>query len=447
MRHLAISALLTAFVVVFSSTVYAADETVNRAKQQLDSGRAQEAYDLLKPLQAQRAGDPDFDFILGASALALGKNTEAVFALERVLAVQPNNGPARTLIARAYFNLKETDTAKREFENVKKQQQTVPPEVSETIDRFLDAIARIEESKRTAIHGFVEFGFGYDTNVNSALSDGTVAIPALGGLPFTFSGSSAKQGDGFLTFGGGVGITHPITKQLTIFGGLAYQNKTNFNKDDFSTYAYDLNLGLGYVVDSETFSLTAQLNSFFVDNPQLYANSFRDAVGAMAQWQHDFDSRNQMSFFAQYSSLTFPDQTGRAVNRYVGGAGYAHAFGKGAIVAYAGLYGGTEREKDSRFPEVGNNLYGGRLGAQWNINTQFSAYASASAERRKYGGPEPFFGYDRKDTQYGAGAGLIYTPKKNLHFTPQIIWTDNRSNVPFDKFDRTIYQIIFRQDI
>jgi tetratricopeptide (TPR) repeat protein len=447
MRHVRTSALLVSVALFFASIAFAADETVSSAKQKLDSGHAQEAYDLLKPLQATRAGDPEYDFVLGSAALALGKNTEAVFALERVLAVQPDSGPARALIARAYFNLKETETAKREFENVKKQQQTVPPAVSETIDRFLDAIARIEESKRTAIHGFVEIGIGYDTNVNSALADSQVAIPAFGGLPITVASASTKQSDGFLTFGGGVNITHPITNQLTIFGGLAYQNKTNFNKDDFSSYAYDLNLGLGYVVNSETLSLTAQLNSFFVDNTQLYHNAYRDAVGAMAQWQHDFDSRNQMSVYAQYSSLTYPDQTGRAVNRYVGGAGYAHAFGKGAIITYAGLYAGTEREKDSQFPEVGNNLYGGRLGAQWNINTQFAAYANVSAERRKYGGPEPFFGYDRKDTQYGAGTGVIYTPMKNLHLTPQIIWTDNRSNVPFDKFDRTIYQIIFRHDI
>ena len=80
------------------------------------------------PLQSDRAGDPEYDFLLGSAALGIGKNTEAVFALERVLAVQPNSAPARALIARAYFNLKETETARREFENVKKQD--VPPEVS-----------------------------------------------------------------------------------------------------------------------------------------------------------------------------------------------------------------------------------------------------------------------------------------------------------------------------
>ena len=67
------------------------------------------------------------------------------------------------------------DTAKREFENVKKQE--VPLEVSAIIDRFLDAITRAKESERTVIRGFVEFGIGYDTNVNSATAENQAAIP------------------------------------------------------------------------------------------------------------------------------------------------------------------------------------------------------------------------------------------------------------------------------
>src|SRR5258708_19957927 len=169
MRHLRKFALTLSLVIVFPMAALAADDILLRAKQQLDNGNAQGAYNLLIPLQSERAGDPDFDFVLGSSALELGKNTEAVFALERVLALQPNSAPARAQIARAYFNLKEIETAKREFENVKKQD--VPPTVPATIDRFLDAIARVEQADRTVIHGFVEVGIGYDTNVNSATAD------------------------------------------------------------------------------------------------------------------------------------------------------------------------------------------------------------------------------------------------------------------------------------
>ena len=445
MRYLRQFAVLLALVAVFPLTALAVDDVLSQAKQQLNGGDAQGAYNMLIPLQSARAGDPDFDFLLGSAALALGKNTEAVFALERVLAVKPDSAPARALIARAYFNLKEIETSKREFENVKKQD--VPPEVSATIDRFLDAILRVEESQRTVIHGFVEIGMGYDTNVNSATADNQVAVPAFGGAIFTLAPTATKLSDKFISFGGGLNIQSPVSKQLALFGGLAYQNRTNLNESDFSTYDYDANLGLSYRWDRDTFTLVGQFNSFWVDDTKLYSDAYRNAAGATAQWQHDFDSRNQVSVFLQYSDLTYPGQNIRDADRYIGGAGYAHAFGRGALITYLGLYGGAEKVKDDSVPQLGNDIYGARLGAQWNLNEKFALFANGSAERRKYGGPDPFFNVDRKDTQYSASGGLIFVPLKNVHITPQVSWTDNRSNISINQFDRVIYQVVYRQDM
>lgn len=445
MRHLRQFALLLTFAIIFPLSVSAADDLLLNARQQLDNGNAQAAYNLLIPLQSTRAGDPDFDFLLGSAALALGKNTEAVFALERVLAVQPNSAPARAQIARAYFNLKETEGAKREFENVRKQD--VPPEVSATIDRFLDAIMRVEESERTVIRGFVEVGIGYDTNVNSATADNQVAIPAFGGLVFTLAPTATKLDDEFISFGGGLSFQHPFSKRLALFGGLAYQNRTNIHEDDLSTYYYDANLGLSYRWDRDTFTLAGQYNSFWVDDPQVYSDAYRNASGVTGQWQHDFDSRNQISVFLQYSDLVYPSQQIRDADRYVGGAGYAHAFGRGTVITYLGLYGGTEKAKADNVPQLGHDIYGARFGAQWNLNEKYSLFANASGEQRKYGGPDPFFLVDRKDAQYSASGGLIIVPKKNLRITPQVSWTDNRSNIDVNRFDRVIYQITLRQDM
>jgi len=146
---------LLALCIFLAAPVFAADELVLKAKKYMDENNPQAAYDLLVPLQSERAGDPEYDYLLGVAALGIGHNTEAVFALERVLAVQPNSAPARAQIARAYFALKETDTAKREFENVKKQD--VPPEVRTTIDRYLHRKAQKENQHD-----------GYDNSSRSA---------------------------------------------------------------------------------------------------------------------------------------------------------------------------------------------------------------------------------------------------------------------------------------
>ncbi len=423
-----------------------ADEMLSSAKRLLDGGNPQAAYNLLLPLQSERAGDPDYDFLLGSAAFQLGKNTEAVFALERVLAVRPDAAPARALIARAYFNLKETQTAKREFENVRKQE--LPPEVSLTIDRFLDAIERIEDAQRVTIRGYIEVGGGYDSNVNSATSDATVAVPAFGGLIFNLAGSSQEQSDGYLSFGGGVNISGPATRRLSMFGSVSYVNKTNIDEDDFSTYSYDLTAGVSYKLDRDTFTLGAQLGHFFVDNPQLYRNAYREALGGILQWQHDFNARNQVSAFAQYAQLRYPDQHARDVDRFVGGLGYAHAFGRrGGFITHFGVYGGAEEEKDELFPQLGHDLYGVRIGAQQFLSEKFTIFLSASAEKRDYHGPDPFFSVDREDKQYNASAGLHITPIKNLRLTPQVSWIDNQSNIPINEFDRWVVSLTLRHDL
>src|SRR5690242_14276286 len=94
------SALLVATVLIWCAcSAQAADDLLVKAKALLDANHPQAAFNLLAPLQAQRAGDPDYDYLLGVAALDLGRNTEAVFALERVLAVRPDNAPARAQIA------------------------------------------------------------------------------------------------------------------------------------------------------------------------------------------------------------------------------------------------------------------------------------------------------------------------------------------------------------
>ncbi len=58
-----------------------------------------------------------------------------------------------------------------------------------------------------------------------------------------------------------------------------------------------------------------------------------------------------------------------------------------------------------------------------------------------------FFLTDRVDKQYNASAGMIFVPRKGLRITPQVNWTDNKSNITVYQFDRTIYQVVLRQDI
>jgi tetratricopeptide (TPR) repeat protein len=114
------------------------DELTDRARALLEQRRASEAYALLIPHESTRAGEVEYDYLLAIAANDTGEHERAVFALERVLALDPRNHLARAEIARAYLALGERDAARREFETVRSQ--SIPEQAKASIERLLAAI-------------------------------------------------------------------------------------------------------------------------------------------------------------------------------------------------------------------------------------------------------------------------------------------------------------------
>src|SRR3989442_2030438 len=254
-----------------------ADEITDRARRLLQEKNPQAAYVLLEPLESQRAGDPEYDYLLGIAALDSGERERAVFALERVLAVNPNPAQARAEIARAYFEMGEKENAKREFENVRASN---PPEaVKQTIDRYLSAL----EAGPTRFSGFVELGFGHDSNVNSATSANQIAIPALGGIVAALAPSGVKQSDNFATAGGGLNYVYGFSPESAVLAGVAANGKFNRQHGAFDTATVDGNLGLR--LSRATEPLTAGYQG---QDCQVNHDDFRTTNDAEAQWQHNY---------------------------------------------------------------------------------------------------------------------------------------------------------------
>jgi outer membrane protein len=420
-----------------------ADEVLDRAKQLIDARDSQAAYRLLAPLQSERAGDPQFDYLLGLAALDTGRNTEAVFALERVLSVQPNNTQARAEIARAYFNLKENDAAKREFQNVKSQNP--PAEVNSTIDRYLDAIDRAAVGPKPTARFFVEGFAGYDTNVNSATADRSVAVPLFGGTLFSLAPSAAKQEDGYWGLAAGFSARMPINPRWALITGFSGSRRWNFEKDRFDTSFVDLNFGATYKRDRDLLSFIVQLNDFTVYDP-IYSSAYREARGGTVQWQRDLDARNQVSAYVQYAGLAYPDQRVRDADRYVAGLGVGHAFRNRGPVVYASIYGGREKPRDSTVPELDFDLYGVRVGGEQVLSEKFIAFANAGFERRNYTGEDSFFLVARRDNQLTGTLGLHFVPARNWRLTTQLLGFWNDSNITLYTFDRALAEVRLRRD-
>lgn len=420
----------------------AADAVLTQAQQLMEKRDARGAYNLLKPLERERAGDPDYDYQLGIAAIDSGRAMEGVFALERVLAVNPNHAQARAEIARAYFILGENETSRREFETVK--QQPVPPEVKATIQKFLDAIEQVQAATGRQITGYLEAGIGHDTNVNSGTASSQVAIPAFAGLGLaTLNPAALKTADNFLSLAGGVNLRYPHSPTVAFLAGVDGSQRLHQNQTGFEQGYINGNAGVEYTQGKNKFLGAAQGQQLYVQNTGVFRNSY----GLVGQWQRQLDNDSLLSAFLQYARLEYPTQPVRNADRDVGGLAYAHAFSmKYSPAVYVSGYYGNERQSDSTRPDLGHRVTGIRFGGQMNFSAQLNTFASASYEQRDYGGATPGFVDNRADRQKDYRIGVNYIPAKLWTVTPQVLYTDNSSNVPFNAFTRAQALVTVRRD-
>ncbi len=209
----------------------AEDAVLREAKSLMDARQPQQAYDLLKPLE-EEAGNPDYDFLLGIAATDIGRNTEAIFALQRVVDQDPNHGPARAELARALMQANETDAARRELEIL--QEQDPPSDVKRVLEEYLAAIDRYHGAYRTTFARYVQTGMGFDTNVNNATDRGAVAVPGLGGLVFALTPDSRELDSTIWNLGAGFSFSAPLRDALRLVGGIDFDYDIALKDSDFT---------------------------------------------------------------------------------------------------------------------------------------------------------------------------------------------------------------------
>lgn len=431
--------LMALVLMLAASLAVAEDQTLSKASALIKSNDFESAYQLLEPLEAERAGDQDFDYLFGIAAIDSGNVTRGVFALERVLALNPDNAQARAEIARAYYQLGENETAKMEFQNVLNQQ---PPEnAKQTINRFLSAIDK-NLGLSTRYAAFLDFGFGHDSNVNSATSSSAVAVPFFGGAIFNLNNTAQESSSRFVSASGGASFSYPVSKDFSLFGSVVGYKKMNWSQEEFDTDSMDFNVGGQFKKGPDAYTLSAQDGSYYVNSTK-----FRHAYGLNGQWQHDVDESNQLSVFFQAARLSYPGQTVRDADRYVVGTGWGHAFaGDKSPVVFLSAYVGEENERASNVPFLGDQLAGVRAGGQFSLNPKTVLYASTSYEYRNYGGTDPLFLRSREDNQYDFSIGMRYFPGYAWTIKPQLSYTRNDSNIVINEYDRYVLSVNFRHD-
>jgi len=399
-----------------------------RARRLIDNGQADATFRMLQARVADYAGDPDFDYLLGLAALDSGRPGEAVIALERVLMVRPGFLQARAEIGRAYFALRERENARREFETVAAQR--IPEDARRVIGRYLDAIRRVEDAGRSRLVGLLELEAGYDSNVNFGsstgqwvLADGTAVIPL---------GISLPRNSSVFATALGLNWTVPMSGgwQWTTGGRASlrrYPSAHTLDQDQF-----DLSSGFAFRTGCHQFNMLAQFQHL-----QLGGAAFRNALGALAQWQCDLDARTQVGAYVQAFSLDFPDEPLRDARRSALGLTFARVLdGARRPIFVAGLQAGTETSRRD-LDNLTYDFRGARAALSVGIGDGWRGFAAISWEARDFDGIEPIFGVARSDrqTEFRVGAERALTADWSI--APSLTYTRNRSTLDPNDFRRT----------
>lgn len=407
-----------------------ASTLLSEAKRLLDSAKPTEAYALLCDRELHLAGNPEFDYLLGLAALDSHHAKEAAFALERVVAEQPEFLGARMDLARAQLQIGQRSQAREQFRYLLTQQP--PEETRVVIQRYLDSIdARdVRVSARWSALGQV--GAGYDSNANGSTSEQSF-------LGFTLDphNVATRSSFGELSVNGGNVLSFSPTFGLVSSLDLMHRANTDASFVDQSISS--LSSTAIWLHDLYRFSGGVDGYVGWLDGSN-HERGVNVNLGASRQFGANYEGAVTL----RAGSLVYRDEALRILdtNRYLAGISVTR-FNLGERGARVGatLLLGADDARHAGSP-YGNDRYGVRLFGSMAVLPNAVAYAELSEMSTRYDGT--FFGGKRDDDQLALtlAADVQDFPARRWTLTPRLRYMKSDSNISlyeYDRFEAVVY--------
>ena len=396
------------------------------AAAQQDTVQAEQTYRTLAPQADERAGDPAFDYALGIAALDSGRYGDAIIALQRVLAMQPNHAQARAELARAYAMAGDIDTAREQFATVV-DDPTLPDPVRQRFTGFVRQFDTAIAGGGSDISGFLDARGGHDSNINSATDLTTVTIPLFAFLgPGALGAGAREQDDEFYELAGGVSGVTAISRQDRLFASVLGNWRDNFESGAFDTASLTGTTGYAHTfANRDVISLSAQAQQFWLGD-----NAYRSSIGAVAQYTRLLPRGRALTFAAQYNRLNFDNQPLLDADRYAVAIGYV------TRTLSANVSGGHEETRRAAGDAYSNTFATASVGAEVPLTEGVAVVAGAAFDLRRYDAADALFLTKREDERVDLQAGLKVRLIDGLFFQPRASWTRNWSNIPLYDYDR-----------
>jgi len=433
---------------IASATEY--DKLLKNAQALIDSGKAAQAYALLQPLEFEHAGDVRFDYLLGIAALDNDRPDMATFALERVLAVNPDYFAARMEMAHAYFQLGDLQRARTEFSALLKQNPATS--TKNNIEKYIMAIDDQEAGKRTYFSGYLAGSIGRNSNVNSSGSAAEVFIDSQG-IVAPLDPDNIKAADNYYTLAAGGEIKYHWTPRWGIYAAGDVRQLNHHSLKQFN--ALNLAMRAGVVYDTKLNNIRVSLL-----NGQYKLDGARhsEADGYQATWQHTFSSHNQFNAFAQSIKYRFVElllQPNDIDQRSIG-LGWQHVLTGGKSALSGSMHYGDEQDvapiitatinPSGGRNDGGKHFSGLRVGYQTMWGDTTVLYANAGTQSSNYDKINYHFLRQREDRLHDVKLGANWQWTKSWQLRPQLSYAKNDSNIALYGYDRIDFAVTLRRE-
>jgi tetratricopeptide (TPR) repeat protein len=406
----------------------------------LSKRQPERAYELLKPLELLYAGDMQYNYLLGLAAIDMGQAEEATWVLERVIAVAPHHAGARMAMARAFFQLKNFEKAKREFELLAELE---PPETAKkVIALHLAKIDQIVNKKAEwRLSGNLYSSLGYDSNANSAPTDNIIIPgPSLRNFLIAFSqGTSdgslptdAEKSSAYYEVGSANRLEYALPDTWSFWGRYQAETKQLVDQTDLSTIGLDLALGARWRKGEHNVTTELAFNNSWRDG-----SHNKDVISLQSSYSQAMSARLLLGGYLVLEDQSFPEST--ANNAFVGTLGLTSSYIIGQyrpVILQLGLFGSSDQAKNNR-ADGDKTMFGGRLGASYIYNQKHSFSADITVTDSEYEQENASFEKMRSETQVNLGVGYQWKIDSNLSLKAQLMKNNVDSSISLYESEKT----------
>jgi len=438
------------------SAVVWADE-VDDAIALLRAGKAEQAYQLLAPLIDKQAGNERFDLTMGAVALDSGRPLVAVAALELALLKNPRLTVARVDLARAYLALTRYADAKRELTEL--LAGNPPPQARPVLERMLAAAETgIRAETFGVVTGYIEAGYGRDSNLTAASSNFTGGVQDAYGLPgFLPTGNSVLRSANFSQVTAGVDYLRPLNSNWAFIAGATGYWRGYEQASAYNQTSGDVRVGALHTDGRHLLRLSLTLQSYEQETEAPGApkpTSDRRSTGLAADWRYNLDLLWSIGLFGAVNRSRYPDNTVLDYDQTQAGVSLTRRFISAANASVTISPSYTDDRATNNIPgsATGANFSrrtgGARLFGQFDPVAKVTVFASLGYFVRKdasdFARSTIIARGEDKQTDYSLGASWRFARNWSLRALASL--TENRSNISLYSYNRNEFFVGLRYD-